>query len=362
MTHATATADHPMLQQQGRAVRLEQLVKRYGDAAAVDGVDLDIRAGELLTLLGASGSGKTTLLSMIAGFTNPTSGRVTISGSDVTQLPPHRRNIGMVFQQYSLFPHMNVRINVEFPLKQRAVPRAERRRRAMEALEVVELAHKADARPTELSGGQQQRVALARALVFSPTVLLMDEPFGALDRALRERMQLEVRRIHRDLGVTIVFVTHDQQEALTMSDRIAVVERGRIAQIGTPEELYESPASIYVATFLGESNVLAGSCTGGVLTTDSGVRVAAPGAADGPARLLVRPERVSVADQSPSGMTAVSATVSEIVYLGTDRRVVACTPDGEFVARVPVTGRSYQPGDTVTLSWAPEAAAVFTPA
>lgn len=354
-----ADTDSPGLRQRGRPVRIEKLTKQFGENTAVDGVNLDIHAGELLTLLGASGSGKSTLLSMIAGFTTPTSGTVTVAGDDITGMPPHRRNIGMVFQQYSLFPHMNVVVNVEFPLKQRGVPRAERRRLAMEALEVVELSHKADARPTELSGGQQQRVALARALVFSPTVLLMDEPFGALDRALRERMQEEVRRIHRDLGVTIVFVTHDQQEALTMSDRIAVFEQGRIEQLGTPEDLYDSPGTLHVATFLGESNVLHGVSRHGVLTTESSVRLPVGDAADGRGRLVVRPERITLGHNSSNGHATVDGTVSDVVYLGTDRRVVATTAVGELVARVPATDSTPVPGEPVTLSWAADSARYF---
>ncbi|MET4431229.1 ABC transporter ATP-binding protein [Mycolicibacterium sp. 624] len=349
----------PRLSQRGRPVRIEKLTKQFGENVAVNGVDLDIHAGELLTLLGASGSGKSTLLSMIAGFTTPTSGTVTVAGDDITGIPPHRRNIGMVFQQYSLFPHMSVLVNVEFPLKQRGVSRAERRRLAMQALEVVELSQKADARPTELSGGQQQRIALARALVFSPTVLLMDEPFGALDRALRERMQEEVRRIHRDLGVTIVFVTHDQQEALTMSDRIAVFERGRIEQLGTPEDLYDSPGTLHVATFLGESNVLPGVTRQGVLTTEHGVRLPAGDAADGTGRLVVRPERITVGPSASSGSATVDGTVSDVVYLGTDRRIVATTAVGELIARVPATDSTPAPGEPVTLSWAPDGARYF---
>ncbi|MBX9717608.1 MAG: ATP-binding cassette domain-containing protein, partial [Microbacteriaceae bacterium] len=213
----------------------------YGESAAVDSIDLDVQPGEFLTLLGPSGSGKTTTLSMIAGFATPTAGTITLGGRDFTAIPPHRRNMGMVFQNYSLFPHLSVGGNVEFPLRQRGIGRAERRRRATQALAAVELDARYDSMPNQLSGGQQQRVALARALVFEPALLLMDEPFGALDRGLRERMQLEVRRIHQQLGVTILFVTHDQQEALTMSDRIAVFNDGRIEQLGTPEDLYDAP-------------------------------------------------------------------------------------------------------------------------
>lgn len=347
------------LAQLGRPVRIEKLTKKFDKTVAVDAVDLDIHAGELLTLLGASGSGKSTLLSMIAGFTTPTSGTVTVSGEDITSTAPHRRNIGMVFQQYSLFPHMSVIANVQFPLKQRGVARSERRRTAMQALEVVELAHKADSRPTELSGGQQQRVALARALVFSPTVLLMDEPFGALDRALRERMQQEVRRIHKDLGVTVVFVTHDQQEALTMSDRIAVFDKGRIEQLDTPEKLYERPDTLHVATFLGESNVMDGVCRDGILTTTSGLRLPAPDGAKGPGRLVVRPERIMVGDSVSNAAATIDATVVDVVYLGTDRRIVATVGNEELVARVAATARTPAPGDLVTFSWAPGSAQFF---
>ncbi|GAB3052449.1 ABC transporter ATP-binding protein [Sediminivirga luteola] len=356
-TNQSPGAPAATLQQTGRSVRLSGLSKHYGDFAAVDGIDMDIRAGELLTLLGASGSGKTTTLSMIAGFTTPTEGTVLIDGEEITRVPPHKRNLGMVFQHYSLFPHMNVRTNVEFPLKQRGVPKAERRRRAMEALEVVELAHRAQARVTELSGGQQQRIALARALVFSPSVLLMDEPFGALDRALREKMQMEVRRIHRELGVTVVFVTHDQQEALTLSDRIAVFERGRIEQVGTPEDLYERPASLHVATFLGESNLLPGTVDGGVFVTRSGSRLSAGSAENGPATLVVRPEHVRVQPATGTG-AGIAATVGEVVYLGADKRLVAVTADGEITARI-AAAEGYRPGDDVRLGWEPGAAAVF---
>ncbi|WP_336991962.1 ABC transporter ATP-binding protein [Leucobacter sp. VD1] len=283
----------------GAELRLSGLVKRYGGAAAVQHVDLDVASGEFLTLLGPSGSGKTTTLSMVAGFTTPSEGSVVCDGAEITSVPPHKRGLGMVFQNYSLFPHLTVRENVEFPLRQRGVPKAERTARALAALELVELHTRAQAKPGQLSGGQQQRVALARALVFEPRLLLMDEPFGALDRALRERLQLELRRLHRELGITVVFVTHDQEEVLTLSDRIAVFNEGRIEQVGTPEELYEHPATLFVARFIGESNAVAGETIGGEFVGAAGVRLTAHGVADGPAVAIVRPERVRVLPAGP---------------------------------------------------------------
>jgi putative spermidine/putrescine transport system ATP-binding protein len=335
----------------GVGVRLESLRRVYGQVTAVDDVDLTIRPGEFLTLLGPSGSGKTTTLAMVAGFTQPTDGRVLVGDRDITRLPPHRRNMGMVFQNYSLFPHLNVQQNVEFPLRQRRVPRTDRARRAREALEVVELGARADAMPNELSGGQQQRVALARALVFEPSVLLMDEPFGALDRGLRERMQLEVRRIHRELGVTVLFVTHDQQEALTMSDRIAVFNHGRIEQLGPPEEPYERPASRFVATFLGESNIVHGTARGEILDTADGSCVPLPRTLVGPAVLIVRPEQIRLGGDPGDGGPRVEATVRDLTYLGADRRVELDAPFGEMIVRLPAGAAVPDLGERVVLSW-----------
>lgn len=245
----------------GAAVRLHGLTKRYAGRAAVDEVSLDIEVGEFMTFLGPSGSGKTTTLNMIAGFTRATEGSITVDDTNVADLPPHRRDLGMVFQHYALFPHMSVAKNVAFPLEQRKVSKPEIARRVTEALRMVQLDSMADRLPSGLSGGQQQRVALARAVVFNPRVLLMDEPLGALDKKLREQLQTEISRMHRELGITFVFVTHDQEEALALSDRIAVFNDGRIEQVGTPEELYERPATLFVAQFLGESNVFPGRCT-----------------------------------------------------------------------------------------------------
>src|SRR5580698_10457944 len=243
-----------MVAGKGAAVVLSGLEKRFDNVGAVRGISLDIRSGEFLTLLGPSGSGKTTMLMMIAGFEVPTAGDIAIDGRSVVTLPPHKRNIGMVFQSYALFPHLTVADNIAFPLKQRGVDRATRARLVEESLELVQLPGYQARYPRQLSGGQQQRVALARAIVFRPRLLLMDEPLGALDKQLRESLQLEMRRLHADLGITFIYVTHDQQEALTMSDRIAVMNHGLIAQIGTPEDLYDRPCDQFVASFIGESN------------------------------------------------------------------------------------------------------------
>src|ERR1700761_91584 len=243
---------------QGASVALNNLEKRFDGVGAVRGISLDIQSGEFLTLLGPSGSGKTTTLMMIAGFETPSAGDIAIDGTSVVAMPPHRRNIGMVFQNYALFPHLTVAENIGFPLKQRGVPKAERTKLVGEALELVHLPGYGGRYPRQLSGGPQQRVALARAIVFQPRLLLRDEPLGALDKQLRENLQLEMRRLHADLGITFIYVTHDQEEALTMSDRIAVMHEGLIAQIGCPEELYDRPCNRFVAAFIGESNFLPG--------------------------------------------------------------------------------------------------------
>ena len=344
----------------GAELRLSGLVKRYAGTAAVADVDLEVASGEFLTLLGPSGSGKTTTLSMIAGFTVPTAGSVVCDGVEITAVPPHKRGLGMVFQNYSLFPHLSVRENVEFPLRQRGVAKPERARRALEALELVELGARANAKPTQLSGGQQQRVALARALVFQPRMLLMDEPFGALDRALRERLQLELRRLHKELGITVVFVTHDQEEALTLSDRIAVFNEGRIEQVGTPEELYERPATLFVSRFIGESNALSGEVRDGGFVSHHGVRVPAPALADGPAIAVVRPERLRVDSGAAVGADCVlEGTVSDITYLGAQRRLELTTDEGPIIVRSGVETDTPEIGAGVRLTWSAERTAVF---
>jgi len=304
------------------AVRLRGLRKTFGSVVAVDHVDLDVYDGEFLTLLGPSGSGKTTVLRMIAGFELPTDGRVELGGVDVTNRPPFDRDVNTVFQDYALFPHMSVQENVEYGLRVRKVDRRERRNRADLALESVRLGGYGKRQPGELSGGQRQRVALARALVNSPKVLLLDEPLGALDLKLREQMQVELKGIQREVGITFIFVTHDQQEALTMSDRIAVFHLGRIEQVGPPAEVYERPQTEFVASFVGTSNLLRGEVARRILGRD-GV-------------WSVRPEKIWVLDPEAvarPGDRSASGVVREVVYVGdVTRFVVALDAGGELVA------------------------------
>jgi putative spermidine/putrescine transport system ATP-binding protein len=297
------------------AIRLEGIAKHFGSVRAVDGVDLTIENGEFFSMLGPSGSGKTTVLRMIAGFEEPSAGRVFLGEQDVTALPPFSRDVNTVFQDYALFPHMDVLANVEYGLRVKRVPRRERRTRATEALETVQLAGYGDRRPGQLSGGQRQRVALARALVNRPKVLLLDEPLGALDLKLRREMQIELKQIQREVGITFVFVTHDQEEALTMSDRIAVFNEGRIQQIATPAELYEAPATDFVAGFVGTSNLLTGpeaSATFGRKGTFS-----------------IRPEKIHFA---ASGLlaepTRARGTVRAVAYLGSVTHFVVALDSG----------------------------------
>ncbi|MBM3522679.1 MAG: ABC transporter ATP-binding protein [Alphaproteobacteria bacterium] len=309
----------------GAALHLRGLTKRYGDVLAADNVDLEVRPGELLTLLGPSGSGKTTLLMMLAGFTEPTDGAILVDGKDVSALPPHRRNIGVVFQHYALFPHMTVAENIAFPLQMRGQRGEDVARKVREALELVQMPQMAARFPAQLSGGQQQRVAFARAIVFDPPVLLLDEPLGALDRKLRDAMQIELKQLHARLGLTMIYVTHDQSEALALSDRIAVVEAGRIAQLGTPRELYETPRSSFVADFLGESNFIsatlrssgddvcrAESSDGLALTA----RPAGENAVGSPIHIVVRPERILVGDESASLANRFVGSVEDVSYVG----------------------------------------------
>jgi spermidine/putrescine ABC transporter ATP-binding subunit len=311
----------------GASVSLSRLEKSYDHVAAVAGVSLDIHSGEFLTLLGPSGSGKTTTLMMIAGFETPTGGDIAMDGKSVVAVPPYRRNIGMVFQNYALFPHLTVADNIGFPLKQRAIAKSDRRRLVGEALELVHLPGYSDRYPHQWSGGQQQRVALARAIVFKPRLLLMDEPLGALDKQLRENLQLEMRRLHADLGITFIYVTHDQEEALTMSDHIAVMNRGLVAQFGRPEDLYDRPSSRFVAAFIGESNflpaivrgmeddVVVAECEGAIIRA----LCSSPPAAGENVVLTTRPERMRFADGTWNSATAqnrLSVTVTEAVFAG----------------------------------------------
>ncbi|RUM98280.1 ABC transporter ATP-binding protein [Pseudaminobacter arsenicus] len=349
----------------GVALELEALHKRYGDYVAVESVDLRADPGEFLTLLGPSGSGKTTTLNMIAGFVTPSSGRIQLDGGKIDHLPPHKRNIGMVFQHYALFPHMTAFENVAFPLKQRKCGGAEIRTRVLEALELVGLGDRAHSYPRQLSGGQQQRVALARAIVFRPSLLLMDEPLGALDRQLREHMQMEIKRIHVELGITFVYVTHDQEEALTMSDRVAIFNNGRIEQVGTASDVYDRPRTLFAAEFLGESNSLsvARTCQPGIAVVaglDVPVRLPEDTqmpAGDG-ATVVIRPERLRAMpaglERSP-GTNALRGVVQRVVYLGSARRV-----DVEVSPWIHLSVREQsgmwspvQKGDAVDIGWHP---------
>lgn len=343
----------------GVSIEIRDVVKRYKSTTAVDNVSLTVQPGEFLTLLGSSGSGKSTLLNIVAGFIEADSGTIEVGGRDLTRVPPYRRDLGMVFQHYALFPHMSVWDNVAFPLRRRKCSRSEVAARVQRALDVVELGHLVKRRPNQLSGGQQQRVALARAIVFQPQALLMDEPLGALDKRLREQLQLEIKRLHRELGTTFVFVTHDQEEALAMSDRIAVLRDGGVVQVGTPVELYERPCSRYTAEFLGESNIFTGRCEGSAFVDDaSGATFAVAERAAGNA-LVVRPEYVRLADGRtlpPEQHNAVDGVVSEVVYLGSGLRVEVTLPDGRtLITRTEARGDlSPTPGLAVTAHWHPE--------
>ena len=351
----------------GAAIGLIDLEKRFDNVSAVLGLSLDIRAGEFITLLGPSGSGKTTTLMMIAGFETPSAGEITIDSRSIVATPPYRRDIGMVFQSYALFPHMTVAENIGFPLRQRRVPAATIRAEVDRALEMVRMPGYGMRYPRQLSGGQQQRVALARAVVFHPRVLLMDEPLGALDKQLRDSMQLEIRRLHTELGITFVYVTHDQEEALVMSDRIAVMDAGRLEQIGSPEELYDRPANRFVASFIGESNFLSAIAVGtedGVAWSDvCGQRIGASAATAPPGAavtLAVRPERLAFTD-APQDATArinmLRAVVRDIVFVGETTRTVVEAEGGTMlvVKQLSRAGpRRHAPGDPVMLRWAVE--------
>jgi len=299
-------------------ITIRQITKSYGPARALDHVDLDIRSGEFLTLLGPSGSGKTTLLMVLAGFTRPDHGSLKFGEQEVIRLAPHKRDVGMVFQSYALFPHMNVAANIAFPLRLRGVAKAEAAERVERALAMVQLPGYGARRVDQLSGGQRQRVALARAIVFEPRILLMDEPLSALDKQLREHMQIELRRLHEALGMTTVYVTHDQREALTMSDRVAVINHGRVMQLDAPRRLYERPANRFVAEFIGESAFLPVETDGRAVRYAGRPLVLGEGAAPaGPAVLMIRPERLSLLDGVGGGhLNRLDGRVEEVVYQG----------------------------------------------
>jgi spermidine/putrescine transport system ATP-binding protein len=320
-------------------VQLEALIKRFDEAVAVDGIDLHMPPGEFFTLLGPSGCGKTTTLRMIAGFERPTSGRILLDGADVAQVPPHKRNVNTVFQSYALFPHLDVAGNVAFGLKYRRLTKDERQRRVAEALDRVQLATFARRKPSQLSGGQQQRVALARALVLTPRVLLLDEPLGALDARLRKDLQVELKSLQADLGITFVFVTHDQEEALTMSDRVAVMNDGRIEQAGSPREVYEEPQTTFVADFLGVSNLLAAEAVengsgGCALRLCSRVMRAECGdtTARGEVRAMIRPERIGLEPYgADGGENRLPGMLERAVFRGGSHEAHVRLPSGEVL-------------------------------
>jgi putative spermidine/putrescine transport system ATP-binding protein len=352
----------------GEAVRLDRVVKQFGGFTAVDEVSLNVQAGQFLTLLGPSGSGKTTILSLIAGFETPTSGTVSIGERRVDMLSPEKRGVGLVFQNYALFPHMTVAQNVGFPLRMRGLSGREIDPRVRAALDLVQLADQAPKMPSQLSGGQQQRVALARALVYEPTVLLMDEPLGALDRRLREVVKLELVALHRTIATTIIYVTHDQDEALTMSDQIAVMRAGKIVQIGTPREIYEHPVDDFVAEFVGESTLLPGRLgqldgQNSTVALDSGaiVEAQAPrGITTGSdVRLLLRPEKIRLL---PPGQGWLDGMIADAIYLGDSTRYQLDLGNGLglFVRghnRADLPG--FRPGDRVSVGWDPADAIVL---
>jgi spermidine/putrescine transport system ATP-binding protein len=337
-------------------VTLVALTKRFDDVVAVDAIDLHVAGGEFFSLLGPSGCGKTTTLRLVAGFDEPTSGQIMLDGVDVAGRPPFKRNVNTVFQSYALFPHLRVFDNVAFGLRRSGVDKAEMRRRVAAALEQVELTGLERRKPAQLSGGQQQRVALARALVLRPAVVLLDEPLGALDAQIRRTLQVELKALQEEVGLTFVYVTHDQEEALTMSDRLAVMHAGRIEQLGPPKEVYEQPDTTFVASFLGISNLLIGATRrrdGDRCTVQLGEfeLQAAGNPGPGEAQLVIRPERVGLEPQNASGENRVPALIERVVYRGSTDQVFARLPGGEQVQALVQNsgGRTWEPGDAVRL-------------
>lgn len=326
----------------GASVSLRELDKRYGQVQAVDQVVLDIRPGEFVSLLGPSGSGKTSLLMMVAGFEQPDSGVIWVGDRDITHVAPNRRDIGMVFQRYALFPHMTVAKNIAFPLRMRRFSKQKMSRSVANALELVQLEGLEGRLPSQLSGGQQQRVAVARALVFEPPLLLMDEPLGALDKKLREQMQIEIKRLQQSLGITVIYVTHDQEEALTMSDRIAVMREGHLEQIGSPAELYDAPSTAFVADFIGKMNFVDGECLrsdasgfemsigrSGTLRLDRGSdTLMTPPHRGDRVRLAVRPERIELVEYNDQNVNGV---VEAVIFVGSSRTVLVRLSGGELL-------------------------------
>jgi spermidine/putrescine transport system ATP-binding protein len=360
----------------GGAIQLVDLVKQFGDDTAVDGINLEIHSGEFFSVLGPSGCGKTTTLRLIAGFEEATSGQIRLDGEDLATTPPHRRPVNTVFQSYALFPHLSVERNVAYGLRwqkganSRKTSNAVRDQRVAEAIRLVQLEGFENRRPTQLSGGQQQRVALARALVLQPKVLLLDEPLGALDAKLRKSLQVELTTLQKEVGITFVYVTHDQEEALTMSDRLAVMDRGRIEQVGTPDEVYEEPQTAYVADFLGVANLLDAECSraGDRGAIRLGAFTLASTAGDqtctGPVKVVVRPERLRVAAGEASGDNCVPAMVEHIVYVGPTTQVHLRLPHGATMQAMVANqeGRpDWPPGTPVAVTIPPDALRVLAP-
>lgn len=350
----------------GEYIQFDKVVKNYGSIKVIDGLDLAISRGEFVSLLGPSGSGKTTMLMMLAGFEDTSGGKITVDGHRVDNLPAHDRNMGVVFQNYALFPHMTIAENIAFPLKMRKMPSKEIKARVDRALEMVQLGQVKDRKPSQLSGGQQQRIALARALVFEPQVVLMDEPLGALDKQLREHMQLELRELHKKLGLTIVFVTHDQNEAITMSDRIAVFNKGKIEQIDSPEEIYLRPKTRFVAEFVGETNLLEGQVVGasaGTVTVklSNGAQVKCATSA----RLTngtnvfvsVRPESLSLT-ATDTHVNVLEAVVDDLVFQGDHTRVHLRSKNLKIAMRLAASKTDLKIGQNISVSFAPEICSV----
>lgn len=354
-------------------VSLRNLNKHYGDFAAVDNISLDVKDGEFLTFLGSSGSGKSTTLSMLAGFETPSSGEILVNGQSLVNVPPHKRDIGMVFQRYSLFPHLSVRDNIAFPLAIRKLAAAEREKRVDAMLKLVQLEQFAHRRPSQLSGGQQQRVAIARALVYEPRILLMDEPLGALDKKLREDLQDELRQLHRRLGITIVYVTHDQEEAMRLSQRIAIFSHGKIVGLGSGYDLYQNPPNAFVASFLGNSNFLKLKAQGNAAASFEGqllsIRLTSGLHTDQDVLLMVRPEKAlalstqqALDEPLAAGWNEVSANVAEVLFLGESQTCSVVTAGGTSmtVKALSAAGMPLKAGDPVRVRWATADACVYT--